>query len=176
MKGGDKLSKNGTDSFISNKEKRKRIEDIVRKYSDFIFRLAYQNLHNRFDAEDILQEVSVTLVTANAPLYDEAHLKSWLVTVTLNKCRNLKRAEKRREFIPLDECLALEAPKANEIMEELWRLPEKYRNTVYLYYYESFKISEIAEMLGKSPNTVSSWLRRARKALGIIIKQEEKDE
>ena len=166
------MNKNGTDN-ISIEEKRRLIERTVRKYSDFIFRLAYQNLKNRFDAEDILQEVSTALVTSNAPLNDEAHLKSWLVTVTINKCKNFKRDRSRRKTLPLDECLTLEAPKAEKVMEELWQLPEKYRNVIYLYYYESFKISEIAEMLGKSPNTVSSWLRRSRRALGIIIEQEE---
>lgn len=173
MKGGESLKNNGTENNISREEKRKLIEKTIRKYSDFIFRIAYQNLKNRFDAEDILQEVSIALVNNNAPLSDEEHLKSWLVTVTINKCRNLKRSKNRRAYIPLDECLELEAPKAHGVMEELWQLPEKYRNVIYLYYYESFKISEIAEMLGERPNTIGTRLKRARKALGIILEKED---
>ncbi len=173
MKGGESLNKNGTEIYISREEKRKLIETTVRKYSGFIFRLAYQNLKNRFDAEDILQEVSIALVKNNAPLSDEEHLKSWLVTVTINKCRNFKRSNKLRAYVPLDECFELEAPKAQKIMEELWQLPEKYRNVIYLYYYESFKISEIAEILSEKPNTIGTRLKRARKALGIILEKED---
>lgn len=167
------MNKNGTENFISSKEKRELIERAVRKYSDFIFRLAYQNLKNRFDAEDILQDVSIALVTGDAPLCDEKHLKSWLVTVTINKCRNLKRSQKYRRAVSIDDCIKLEAPETKKVMEELWQLPEKYRNIIYLYYYESFKITEIAEMLKKSPNTVSSQLRRARKALEKILEKEK---
>lgn len=167
------MNNNGTESQNSREEKRKLIEYTVRKYSDFIFRIAYQNLKNRFDAEDILQDVSIALVKNNAPLSDEAHLKSWLVTVTINKCRNFKRSESIRAYVPIDECFELEAPEARQVMEELWQLPEKYRNVIYLYYYESFKISEIAEMLGEKPNTIGTRLKRARKALGKIIEKED---
>ncbi len=166
------MNKNGTESQYSREEKRKLIEQTVRKYSDFIFRVAYQNLKNRFDAEDILQEVSIALVKDKAPLSDEAHLKSWLVTVTINKCRNLKRSKSIRAYVPIDECFELEAPETQKVLEELWQLPEKYRNVIYLYYYESFKISEIAEMLGEKPNTIGTRLKRARKALGKIIEKE----
>ncbi len=170
MKGGKKLSNIGTEK-INSSQKRELIEKTIRKYSDFIFRTAFQNLKNRHDAEDILQEVSIALVKSNAPLNDDSYLRSWLVTVTLNKCRDLRRSQKRRDCVPLEDCLELEAEDTRAVMEELWLLPEKYRTVIYLHYYCGFKIYEIAQIIGKNPNTTASILRRSRNALRKIIEQ-----
>lgn len=161
----------GTEN-LSPEARKELITNIIRQYADFIFRTAYQNLKNRSDAEDVLQEVSIALVTSNAPLNDELRLRSWLVTVTLNKCRDLRRYQARRAYIPLDECESIEAPETRAVMEELWLLPENYRTIIYLHYYAGFKIAEIAEILGKNQYTVASQLRRGRKALEKILKEE----
>ena len=57
--------------------------------------------------------------------------------------------------------------------EEILQLPEKYKTVIYLYYYESFTLKEIADTLKKSINTVSSELQRARKKLKKILTEEE---
>ncbi len=49
------------------------------------------------------------------------------------------------------------------------QLPKDQRNVIYLYYYESYTIKEIAQILGKNSNTVSSSLQRARKKLKAIL-------
>lgn len=159
------MSDFGTDN------KNKLIEKTVKEYAPFIFRIAYSNLKNRYDAEDIMQDVCVAMVTSEVPFHDSAYLKNWLAAVTINKCRDLKKSSWRRRVEPLDNYLDMQAPETARVMEELWQLPEKYRNIIYLYYYEAFKISEIAEILGEKPNTVGSQLRRARKALGKILKE-----
>ena len=73
------------------------IEDVIRRYADMIYRIAYQNTSSFEDAEDILQEVSIALVTKDAPLDDEVYLKRWLIRVTINKCRDLYRHQKTIE-------------------------------------------------------------------------------
>jgi RNA polymerase sigma-70 factor, ECF subfamily len=56
-------------------------------------------------------------------------------------------------------------------MEEIWQLPKQYRNVIYLYYYEDYSIAEIARIMDKSQNTISSQLQRARKRLGKILSE-----
>lgn len=146
-----------------------KTESVIRRYANMIYRIALHNLKNTADAEDILQDVCVALITQNPPVDDEYHLKFWLIRVTLNKCNSLHRSvwHSRRENI--DDYHYLEAPEQKNVMEELWQLPKNYRNIIYLYYYESYTIPEIAKILGKSPNTVSSSLQRARKKLKNIL-------
>ena len=146
-----------------------KIENTIKEYADFIFRLAYSNLKNYHDSEDVLQEVAVALVRGNPPFDDEMYLKNWIAAVTLNKCRDYYRKSWRGKEEPLDNYEQLQAPETERIFEELWLLPKNYRNIIYLYYYEGFTIPEISEILGKNPNTVGSGLRRARAKLKKII-------
>ncbi|MEE0060072.1 MAG: sigma-70 family RNA polymerase sigma factor, partial [Acutalibacteraceae bacterium] len=73
----------------------------------------------------------------------------------------------------IDEHSNLIAPETNMVLEELYKLPENYRNVIYLYYYEEYTIPEIADILGKSQNTISAQLQRARKKLKKILDEGE---
>jgi len=145
------------------------LEQIIRKYADMIFRIAYNNLGNIPDAEDILQEVSIALVTSDAPNFDEEHLRFWLCRVTLNKCRNHRKSLLRHRTEPLTEDIPYVQNKDKGIIEELRKLPEKYRTVLFLYYYEEMTIEQIAKVLKKSPNTIGSQLRRGREALRKLL-------
>ena len=61
-------------------------EQIIRQYSDMIYRIAVHNLGNIADAEDILQDVCISLLTKCPKQRDPEHLKAWLIRVTINKC------------------------------------------------------------------------------------------
>ncbi len=148
-------------------------EQIIKKYADMIYRIALHNLKNTADAEDILQEVCVALITKNPPTDDEQHLKYWLIRVTVNKCSGFRRLIWNSKRENIEDYTHLEAPQQQSVMEEIRQLPKNYRNIIYLYYYESYTIAEIAEILHKNPNTVSSSLQRARKKLKDILTEED---
>ena len=139
-------------------------EAVFRRYADMIYRIALHNLRDPADAEDILQEVCLAIMTKRVP-EDEEHLKRWLIRVTVNKCRDLSRSFWRRNRESIDDYEHLEADKPPEIMEELQQLPENYRNIIYLYYYEEYTVSETADILKMNVNTVKSGLKRAREQL-----------
>lgn len=164
-------------TFMNNKketlpDRSELIESIIRKYADMIYRIAYQNTGSFADADDILQEVSIALITKDAPLEDETYLKSWLIRVTINKCRDLHRHLKVIETEPLEEHEDIPTKEKRDIMEEVQQLPETYRTIIYLYYYENYTLQEIADTMQKSINTVSSGLQRARKQLKTILTEE----
>lgn len=161
MKGGIKIS-----NISAQKQ---QAEQIIRQYADMIYRIAYQNLKNKADAEDIFQDVCLALLVSNAPIFDEAHIKPWLIRVTLNKCKNYHKSAWRRKTEPLDNHTELSTDSDRDVMEELFCLPANYRNAIYLFYYENYSIDEIARLMNKKPSTVGSWLSRARKRLKKII-------
>ena len=164
------MSENGTEKL--SPEKRKELaEKTIRKYANLIFRTAYQFLKNYHDAEDILQEVGLTLLRSDAPFDDDRHMRNWLVAVTLNKCKNLRRCAWFRFTEPINDDIAVTEPKSFEVMEELWKLSDNQRSVLYLYFYEQFTIDEIAQILGRSRNTVASWLRRGKLNLKKILTQ-----
>lgn len=150
-------------------------ERIIRQYSDMVYRIALHNSRSAADAEDIMQDVFVELLTKCPCLDDPAHLKAWLIRVTVNKCRSLHRLAWRRKNVPLEDCAGLVQPEHAGVMEEVRQLPENMRVIIYLYYYEDYTIAEIAEILGKNQNTVSSTLRRARGKLRELLEEEDQN-
>ena len=149
-----------------------KAEAVFRRYANMIYRVALHNLDNTADADDILQEVCLILLTKKIP-EEEEHLKSWLIRVTINKCRDLSRSFWRRNRKSIDDYEELEAEKPPEIMAELQSLSESYRNIIYLYYYEEYTVSEIAQLLRMNVNTVKSGLRRARDQLKKLLTEAE---
>lgn len=152
---------------------KERAEEIIKQHSDMVYRIAVQNVKNPNDAQDIFQEVCMALLTKNAPLFDELHIKNWLIRVTINKCNNFNKSVWQSRTESIDEHSNLIAPETNMVLEELYKLPENYRNVIYLYYYEEYTIPEIADILGKSQNTISAQLQRARKKLKKILDEGE---
>ncbi|MBR1730869.1 MAG: RNA polymerase sigma factor [Ruminococcus sp.] len=145
-----------------------KAEKLIKQHADMIYRIAVHNLKNMADAEDIMQEVCLELLT-KCPDKDDEFIKCWLIRVTINKCNSFRRLvwQSRRES--LDDYTHLAEPERIGVMEEIRQLPIAYRNIVYLYYYESYTIAEIAQILNRNPNTVSSSLQRARKKLKNIL-------
>ncbi len=148
---------------------KQQAEKIIRKYSDMIFRIACQNTGSMQDAEDILQDVALALLEKDAPLYDESYIKPWLIRVTINKCKNLRKSAHKRKTESLENYLHLKSPEDKRIWDDIMELPQNYRNALYLFYYEGYSLEEIGNIMNKKPATVGSWLHRARKKLKSII-------
>ena len=145
---------------------------VVEKYSDMIFRIAYQNLFHIHDAEDIVQDVFLKLLRQKKKYFkDGEHLKAWLIRVTINKCLDYKKSYSRRNTLSLEDFEISYEREEQDVMEELQQLPADYRNILYLYYYEGYRIKEIAKMLGKKQNTVNSQLTRGRNQLKKLLEK-----
>ena len=150
------------------------LEETVRRYGDTVYRVALQYTRSTADAEDMLQEVLLERFHA-APAFDSPeHERYWLLRVTVNKCKNLLRAQKRRRTVPLEEVMELQAPAEPErraLYEAVCALPRQHRLAVDLYYYEGYKTAEIAALLGARETTVRTWLRRGRMKLKETLKE-----
>lgn len=155
-----------------NIQTEQQYNEIVENYSDMIFRIAYQYLFNKYDAEDIVQEVFVKLLTKRVIFKDKEHIKSWLIRVTINQCLDYKKSLTKKSTVPIENMEIPFEQKEGEILEELQLLKEDERNVLYLYYYEGYKIKEIAKILKQKQNTINSKLTRARKKLKEIMEVE----
>lgn len=143
-------------------------QTIIEAYSDMVIRIAYQNTFNKYDAEDITQEVFIRLYREKT-FKDEAHMKAWLIRVTINLCKDLKKSFWHRNVGSLVEEWKPFTDSQNNILNEIKALPVKYRNVIYLHYFEGYSHREIADILAVNENTVGSWIRRAKKELGAMI-------
>lgn len=144
------------------------VNRVVEQYADTVRRLCMVRLKNRADAEDVFQTVFLKFALRNEPFESPAHEKAWLIKVTLNACRDLLRSFFRTRTVSLDELVdepAALSPETHEALEAVLSLPQKYRDAVYLHYYEGYTAPEIASIVGKNVNTIYTRLGRARSLL-----------
>lgn len=150
------------------------VRNLIEKYSDMVMKIAYQNSFNKSDSEDIVQEVFIKLIKNLETLgNNEEHIKAWIIRVTINVSKDYNKSSWNKKVCELIDNQSDYYFQTEEIgiFKELAKLKPVYRNTIYLYYYEGYKINEIAGILNLNENTVSSNLTRARKKLKGILEQ-----
>lgn len=141
-------------------------------YADMLLRIAYHHVGNMSDAEDIVQDAFLQLHRCRGGFESYEHIKFWLIRVTSNLSKNLLRSAHRRKNVPLDEKMVQEQQSKSNVMELLRGLNWKYRDALYLHYFEGYKAAEIAEIYGTTTSTVNTWLKRGREKLKLIIEEE----
>lgn len=140
----------------------------MEQYADTVWRICVLHLKNHADAEDVFQTVFLKYILSTAAFESGEHEKAWLIRVTVNACRDLQRSFFRSRTVPLEELLDLPAPLSQdhrEVLEAVRSLPPKYRDPVYLHYYEGYTAPEIGAILKKNVNSVYTLLARAKKLL-----------
>lgn len=140
----------------------------IERYSDMIRRICMVHLKNYADTEDIFQNVFLKYVLCKTEFESEEHEKAWFIRVTVNACRDLLRSVFRSRTVSFDELLkepSASMPEDTGVWEAVLSLPVKYRDVVYLHYYEGYTAGQIGEILGKNVNTVYTLLARARQIL-----------
>lgn len=159
---------------------------IINKYSNMVYRMAYSLVKNKYDAEDIHQEVFVRYIGKRPKFASEDHEKAWFLRVTVNLCKNLWKTAWRQKVVSLGDDLeeniegiegnrgdpeAAEALQENAVIEVVKKLPQKYRVVIHLFYYEELSVEEIAGVLKMKPATVRTHLTRARKKLKDLLEE-----
>lgn len=151
-----------------------RVHEIVQTFSDTLIRIAVQQTKNMAEAEDIVQEVYMTLMRQKKPFDSENHLKAWLIKVTFNKCKDYFKSSRVKKTVPITEDMTLIAKEDQMVLPEIFELDPKERVIVYLHYYEGYTTAEIADLLEMNVNTVGSKLRRVRMKLKVILEEGSK--
>ena len=150
-------------------------ERLVNTYSDLILRLSYTYLHSAQDAEDICQTVFLKCLTSGQVFESRDHEKAWIIRTAVNACKDLLRSAHRQRTVGLElvaEPPPREAP-ASYVLEAVMALPVKYRQVIYLYYYEGYSAREIGGLLGQSEASVNTYLSRGRSKLRALLKGDD---
>ena len=153
------------------------IEQVFKRNAQAVYRVCYSFMGDAADAEDATQTTFMRLIDHPREFNDENHERAWLITVASNVCRDIHKSAARTRVDGLpegvefaDESAAVdETAGESEVLEAVLRLPEKYKDVVYLHYYEGLPTDEIARLTGSPPSTVRNRLRDARGLLKTML-------
>ena len=160
---------------------RDEIEDILNKYGDKIYRMAFIQVKRPEVADDIYQEVCMKLIQQKTRIEPDEHLKAWLLRTTINCCKDYWKSSwiqkiswgENQETNDVFENAVEESQETGYLTECVQKLPEKYRTAIHLYYYEGYSQKEIAALLGEKENTVASWMKRGTERLKRMLEKSE---
>lgn len=159
--------------------------ELVELYKDKIFHLAFRMLHDRHEAEEVVQETFLRVYT-NLNRYDENQkFSTWIYRIGTNLC--IDRLRKRKPSYSLDAEIkdgedndwystlpsSEETPEEQVILSEVQTkireaietLPEKYKAVLILRYLQDLSLQEISEVLSMPITTIKTRLHRGREFL-----------
>ena len=146
------------------------IEELVKEYSNMLFRICMVMLGNEQDAQDVVQETFCRYIERSVDFHDSEHEKAWLIKVATNGCRDIHRYRIRHPIANLEDITAYcEMPEQSEVLRSLISLPDKLKTVIYLHYIEGYKSAEIADMLEISTDSVKKRMQRGRDALRLSL-------
>lgn len=148
----------------------------VEQYADMVRRLCMIHLKNHADTEDIFQTVFLKYALSSVLFESAEHEKAWILRVTVNACKDLLKSFFRSRTVSLDDIMeqpAVMPQDHREVLEAVLSLLAKYKDAVYLHYYEGYTAPEISRILGKNVNTVYTILNRSKQLLREKLGGEE---
>ncbi len=167
--------------------------ELMGRYREPVFRLAYRFVGNAVDAANLAEEVFEKIYFNAGQYKPRASARSWIFTISANLCRDFLRRERRQrhsvslsaaprgeqEAAPLSERMAGEerdaaaASQSGELLEAareaIRALPDKLRFPFVFCVLEGHSQDTAAEVLKTSRKTVESRIYRARKQLQALL-------
>ncbi|MCR5584773.1 MAG: sigma-70 family RNA polymerase sigma factor [Lachnospiraceae bacterium] len=145
-------------------------EEFYERNWKFVYRLCFTYMGNQADAEDCTEDVFVKVFNKKIEFEDETHERKWLSVTAGNLCKDRLRSAARKEVCSIDdentpEIAAPEAEDHSDVLQAVLELPAKYKDVIWLYYYEDHPTEEIAKILDRPSSTVRNQLRDARNLL-----------
>lgn len=150
----------------------------IEQYASMIRRICFYHLKSRADTEDVFQNVFLKYLLYEGDFIDAEHEKAWFIRVTMNACKDHLKSLFRRSTLPLDvlkeEAVHMESEQY-DLLEAVLALPTKYKDVIYLHYYEGYAAAEIGQILKTKEGTVYSLLSRGRVMLKDKLRGDEID-
>jgi len=168
-------------------------EELVHRYQRQVFTIAYRMTNQREEAEDIAQEVFITVYQKLYQFDTSRRFAPWIQRITVNTCITRLRKKKKVVLVNFEDNISNRAdPFLNidyndpavvydreelklDLKEALLQLPESYRAMLILRYQLDMSNQEIADALGITRENVEVKMHRARKSLRKVL-LERRDE
>ncbi|MEK5038642.1 sigma-70 family RNA polymerase sigma factor [Sporosarcina sp. FSL K6-3457] len=154
------------------------MDEIMTRHGQDILRLVYSYVNNKELAEDLTQDIFVKCYKSLHTYKGKSSLRTWLWRIAINHCKDFLKSWYNKHVIiseeepithrttkEMVEEVVIQKEEDDQLIAAIMMLPIKYREVIYLFYYEELLIKEIAVITEASVNTVKTRLRRAKELL-----------
>lgn len=142
--------------------------DLYERNVKMIYRIALMHLKVPADAEDAVQTVFLKYLNVSPEFDNQGYEKAWFITTTRNYCRDILKCWWHSRKTDSDISAVSSASTfdcGGEVTQKLMQLPEKYKDILYLYYFEEYSIKEISVLLKRNQSTIRTQLCKGRERL-----------
>ena len=149
----------------------KSVEEIYRRHFDMVYRVSFSYLKNQSDTEDATADVFAKLMQKSIAFQSAEHEKAWLIRTTINVCKNYLNHwwRSRADIDEYENLQSDDSLKIDETLKTVMELPTRYKDVIYLYYYEGYTTEEVAAILKKPHSTIRNHLSEARNKLRAFL-------
>ena len=160
-------------------------EQIYKECAGFVFNVSYRITNHYDDAQEVTQEVFVTVYKKLPDFREQAALKTWLYRIAVNTAINYikkesgyrrkadrYKADQQTQHKPSNiekDISAMDQQARVQVLLE--PLPEPQRQCMILKHLQGLQCQEIADILQENVNTVKTRLKRARETLVNMSKK-----
>lgn len=165
------------------------ITELMDTYGTSILHLAYSFVRNRQTAEDLSQEIFIKAYQKLDTFQGNSSLKTWLYRIAINHCKDYVKSWHYRKVHTLPFLTSKLKGQQNgaetqyftnlnhrELIDDIHRLPLKYREVIVLSYFHELTLSEMSTVIGVNINTLKSRMVKARKLLKLSISERSVDD
>ncbi|WP_176481995.1 sigma-70 family RNA polymerase sigma factor [Paucisalibacillus globulus] len=169
---------------LDNESHEEIINNLIISHGDELKRMAFLYLNDLAQAEDIVQEVFISVYKNLHKFNHKSTYKTWLYRITINKCKDyqkkwsykniLYRAHNSSSNTNLQNSVQDDyelRQEQEEILQAISKLPAKYKELLIFYYYKDMSIKEISEITGVKINTLKSRITRGRHMLKVELER-----
>ena len=173
------------------KKDREAFKNIVERWQDMVYNTAIGFLQNAEDAEDIAQEVFISVFESISSFKEKSKLSTWIYRITVSKCLDHLRKKKRKKRFAFvqslygkNEELIIDPPdffhpgintenkeNAAVLFKAIGKLPENQKTAFVLNKMENLSYREISEVMDSTESAIDALLQRAKKNLKTILKE-----
>ncbi len=146
----------------------REIREAYERNADTVYRVCFTYMKNPSDTEDMVQNTFLKLISYNKPFLNYEHEKAWLIVTAGNICKDFLKSKwsKRENISDYENSLLLyDNFDIDETLIAVMALPDKYKTSIYLYYYEGFSCKEIAGIMHRPKATIRVYLHKGRQIL-----------
>lgn len=158
---------------------------LMNEYGTMVKRLAFSYVKDISLAEDIAQEVFIAAFKNLDSFKGESSYKTWIYRITINRSKDMVKSKAFR-MVSLNHIInpfkksststeveVIRKENNNKVVAAIFTLPVKYREIIYLFYYEDLKIHEIHQITHINTETIKSRLRRGKQLLKNKLSAED---